>query len=233
MLRVRSYQKEMLDELDIERSLLFQNLKELEFINKYLGGHAITCKGLKELLTDKSKEYSILDIGCGGGDSLKAMALWGVRNGFKLKLTGIDLKQDCIDYAVLNCKNFNEINFKCDDFRNAFSDENHIKIVHASLFCHHFKEEDLIEFIKLCNHHKVIFLINDLERNLLAYYLIKILTQLFSKSILVKNDAPLSVSRGFKRKEWHEILKKSSIEKYEVKNKWAFRHLIISYSNAR
>jgi len=230
MFKQRSYQKELLDEVDIPKELLYQNLKELEFINKYLGGHSISLNGLKEIVNG-SKRYNIIDIGCGGGDSLKAIAKWSKKRNYQLHLTGIDLKQDCIIYAQNNCKNYDEISFRCDDFRTAFSEKEQIDIVHASLFCHHFTESEIVEFIKLCSDNKAIFLINDLERNPIAYYSIKLLTSLFSKSSLIKNDAPLSVSRGFKKKEWITLLQKAGIKKYTVKNRWAFRHLIIAYPN--
>ena len=231
MFKKRSYQKEFLDEPYIGRDLLFQNLKELETINKYLGGYAISLKGLREVMTDKSKTYTIIDIGCGGGDSLKTIAKWGRDKQYKVSLTGIDLKRDCIDYAQRNCSAFPEINFYCDDFRNVFSRITDIDIVHASLFCHHFKEDEIGKFIKFCDKNKAVFIINDLERNPVAYYAIKLLTRVFSKSPLVKNDAPLSVRRGFKKAEWHTILKKAGIKRFLIRNCLAFRHLIIAYPN--
>lgn len=231
MFKQRSYQKELLDESDIQKELLCQNLKELEFINKYLGGHAISLKGLKEVVIDKSKVYTIIDIGCGGGDSLKAISKWSKSGGYKINLIGIDLKENCIEYAQNNCKGYGEINFRCDDFRSVFSEQVPIDIVHASLFCHHFTENEIVEFAKLCRSNKSIFVINDLERNPIAYYSIKFLTKLFSKSSLVKNDAPLSVLRGFKKTEWNTILQRAGIKNYTVKNSWAFRHMVIAYPN--
>jgi hypothetical protein len=47
---------------------------------------------------------------------------------------------------------------------------------------------------------------------------------------LVKNDAPLSVLRGFKKKEWLEIIQQSGAKNYTLKNKWAFRHQVIIYA---
>ena len=231
MFKHRSYQKELLDEDGIQTALLYRNLKELEIINTYLGGHSISLQGFKEIVTDRSKTYRLIDIGCGGGDSVKAIAKWAKDKQYKLHLTGIDLKQDCIDYAQNNCKGLAGLNFACDDFRNAFSWDNSIDIVHASLFCHHFKEDDIVAFIKLCSTHKAVFIINDLERNPIAYYSIKLLTRLFSKSVLVKNDAPLSVRRGFKKKEWESIVSQAGIKHYAIKNRWAFRHLLILYPN--
>jgi hypothetical protein len=104
-------------------------------------------------------------------------------------------------------------------------------VVHAALFCHHFTENELVGFIQLCNTHKAIFIINDLARNPIAYYAIKLLTRLFSKSPLVKNDAPLSVLRGFKKAEWKAILERANSKNYVLKNRWAFRHLLIIYPN--
>ena len=74
------------------------------------------------------------------------------------------------------------------------------------------------------------FFINDLHRNTLAYYSIRILTRWFSKSYLVKNDAPLSVLRGFKKNEWEAIMQQAGIQHYSIEWKWAFRWLITANS---
>ena len=241
MFEARSYKKELLDAEDIPRELLYQNLRELEFINKYLGGHKVSLRGLKKIMNDTKKTYRILDIGCGGGDSLKSIANWAKKNNYNIELTGIDLKQDCIDFAKKNCENIN-CRFIQDDFRNALEGfDNHkpeapnpksvFTIVHASLFCHHFTENDIGAFVKTCSEHNASFLVNDLERHPFAYYSIKFLTYLFSKSPLVKNDAPLSVLRGFKRKEWQAILNGVGMKNFSVKNRWAFRHLVTVFPN--
>ncbi len=231
MFKQRSSEKELLDMPAIEKGLLYQNLKELEIINKYLGGHAISLKGFKKIIVDKIKTYSVIDIGCGGGDSLRAIAKWSRNKRYKVNLTGIDLNKDCINYAQNISKEYDEINFSCDDFRNIFSKKNNIDVVHASLFCHHFTEGEIADFIKICNKNKAIFVINDLERNSVAYYAIKILTYFLSRSPLVKNDAPLSVRRGFKVIEWQQILQNAGVNNYLIKKCWAFRHLVIVYPN--
>lgn len=220
-----------MDDPAVPKEALFQNLRELETINKYLGGHAVSLKGLEKIIADQKKNPTIVDIGCGGGDALKSMAAWGKRKRYQFKLTGADLKEDCISFARKNCKEYPEIDFVPTDFRNIFTQLEKGDIVHASLFFHHFRENDIISFIKLCSENKVRCIINDLERNPIAYYSIKWITQLFSNSYLVKNDAPLSVLRGFKKKEWQQVLKAAGIKKYSIENKWAFRHLIIIYPN--
>jgi hypothetical protein len=74
---------------------------------------------------------------------------------------------------------------------------------------------------------RVGFFINDLHRNFFAYYSIKFLTGIFSKSYLVKNDAPLSVVRGFSRSELKNLCNKAIAEKATVSWKWAFRYIVM------
>src|SRR5687767_2730689 len=88
----RSTDIEIMDDLNCSGPVLDQTLRELEFINKWLGGNVITIEALNELLIthDKSEAVSIADLGCGSGDMLRIISEWGTLRGFKLKLVGID-----------------------------------------------------------------------------------------------------------------------------------------------
>jgi len=74
---------------------------------------------------------------------------------------------------------------------------------------------------------KVGFIMNDLHRHPLAYYSIAVLTRLFSRSYLVKNDAKLSVLRGFKREELKKLIPHSPFFRWKLSWCWAFRWLLI------
>jgi len=225
MLKNRSTKKELLDEDNIPKEDLFQNLKELNTINTLLGGYKITFAALNKI-TEANKTYSLVDIGCGGGDTLKQINSWSKQNKRTITLYGVDIKPVCIEYAKVNTEN-EPINYICDDYRNVFNHVKQVDIIHACLFCHHLTENELIELVQFAVKNKSTLVINDLERNMFAYYAIKTLTALFSKSYLVKNDAALSVARGFKKQEWLDILTKAGVKNYSVKNKWAFRHEVI------
>lgn len=230
MFRHRSLQKELLDRDDIPTPDLFQNLRELDFINHWLGGYNISFNALKSIL-QRGKQYTLVDIGCGGGDTLKRIAAWNRKAGFELSLYGIDLKPDCIAYAAENLENA-DVTLICDDYRNTYQHLQNVDIIHACLFCHHLTNGQLVDLVQFAMSNRAILVINDLERNALAHYSIKWLTNVFSKSYLVKNDAPLSVLRGFTRREWLDILQQSGATRFSVKNKWAFRHEVIVYGNA-
>jgi 2-polyprenyl-3-methyl-5-hydroxy-6-metoxy-1,4-benzoquinol methylase len=229
MLENRSLQKELLDADGIPAADLFQNLRELDRINTLLGGYNITFSALKKVAQPHHR-YILIDIGCGGGDTLKHIQKWRLRKKMDFQLIGIDLKPECIEYATRQ-QTAGGIQFICDDYRNMFLHVPKIDIIHACLFCHHLDESQLIELIRFALDRKILLLINDLERNTFAYFAIKTLTALFSKSYLVKNDAPLSVARGFTKKEWINLLKKAGATHFSVLNKWAFRHEVIVYGN--
>lgn len=227
MFKHRSTQKELLDQEQIPDADLFQTLRELDTINHLLGGYAVTFAALKKYLVP-GKDYILVDIGCGGGDTLKRIYDWKTSKGFKMTLLGIDLKTACVTYAEKN-QGHRSIRFICDDYRNLYQYQPKIDIIHACLFCHHLTESQIVELIEFAMSNNSTLIINDLERNPVAYYAIKTITALFSKSYLVKNDAAVSVLRGFKKTEWLRMIKKAGATHFTVKNKWAFRHQIIIY----
>jgi len=222
----RSYKKELLDRDDIPFADIQQNMKELEFINSRLGGHNITIAGFKKLAGER-KKISVCEIGSGGGDNLNAIYMHSSKKDIHIKFTGIDINADCIVYAKKNTAIPDE-NFIVSDYKNVDFENDKPDIIFSSLFCHHFRDEELITMMQWMKaNSKLGFFINDLHRHSVAYYFIKLATKLFSRSYLVKNDAPLSVLRGFKKIEWENILDRSGITNYSLKWKWAFRYLIV------
>lgn len=228
-LKLRSFEAELLDQPNIPRPQLFQNLKELDLVNRLLGGHAITLKGVGKLTNEKNKIYSFVDFGCGSGDTLRILSDWGKKKKIKLNLTGIDINADTIDYAKTASKNYSNIHFICADFRDERIRKMKFDIAVNCLFCHHLNDKELIDFIKLMNNScQLGFVINDLHRNKLAYYSIKYITKYFSKSHLVKNDAPLSVWKAFKKSELNKFLIQSGVKDYKISWEWAFRYLCVA-----
>ena len=222
----RSYKKEILDLDTTPFKDIKRTMEELDFINTYLGGHAITLKGFKKLLQGK-KEISVCETGCGGGDNLDSINKFCKKKAIKSLFAGIDINKDCIAHAKKNCK-IDNVDFIIADYEVVQFETAKPAIIFSSLFCHHFSDNQLIKMLLWMNKNSTEgFFINDLQRHPVAYYIIKAATKLFSKSRLVKNDAPLSVLRGFKKSEWKEIFKKANIENYTIEWKWAFRYLII------
>ncbi|MBC7424883.1 MAG: class I SAM-dependent methyltransferase, partial [Ferruginibacter sp.] len=146
----RSYKQEILDGNDIPFADIRQNMRELNTINTHLGGHAITIAGVKKILSQFSvnSPITICEIGCGGGDNLQAISQWCSKKNTPATFIGIDIKQECIDYAqqqypLLNCQwllsDYKELSFLADE---------QPAIIFSSLFCHHFNEQQLVIMLK-------------------------------------------------------------------------------------
>lgn len=232
----RSYQPELLDRDDIPFEDIRRNMAELDFINTYLGGHSITIAGFLQLVslvnTVNDHTWLICEIGCGGGDNIAAIERWCKAKHIKTSFIGIDINPFCIEVAGQRLAGTN-VQLIASDYKLTSFQTRRPDIIFSSLFCHHFSNDQLVSMLQWmsANAGKGFF-INDLHRHPLAFYSIKVLTKLFSRSYLVKNDAPLSVLRGFKRKEWEELIRSAGIRDYFLAWKWAFRYLLIVKTEA-
>lgn len=238
-MKTRSYEKEIMDEFSLGGEAMAQTLRELRFINHWLGGNAVTLQGLDILNNTISNsetrppqsEIKIADLGCGGGDMLVLMARWARRRNLKARFIGVDANDYIIGYAQQHTADFPEIAYQnLNVFSPAFAQQSY-DIVTCTLFCHHFTDEELITlFRNLKQHVRVGIVINDLHRHWFAYHSIKWLTHWFSKSYLVKNDAKLSVRRSFRKTDWARILREAGIDNYRLAWRWAFRWRLVIFT---
>ena len=225
-LKYRSPEKELLDADDVSFADIKTCMKELNTVNTLLGGHSITLAGIKEFKGTNSALH-ICEIGCGGGDNLVAIAKKYADTDLNLRFTGVDIKKECIEFAAQQYPHLN-VQWVTSDYSKVDFGDDKPDVIFSSLFCHHFKDEELVKMLQWMYQNSISgFFINDLQRNSIAYYLIKALTAAFSKSHLVKHDAPLSVARGFTKKDWKTYFVKAGITNYSIQGKWAFRYLIV------
>src|SRR4051794_12863067 len=112
MFAQRSDQIEIMDDLACHGEVVDQTLRELEFINKWLGGNAVTLDAMKQLCRGREHEtISVADVGCGSGDMLRLLSAWASKRGVKLRLTGIDANPHIIEFARKRCADYPEISF--------------------------------------------------------------------------------------------------------------------------
>lgn len=225
----RSVLPEKMDQPGVSSEEIHKALKELSIINRLLGGYSVMLSALNKICS-KDKHYKIVDVGSGGGDMVRQCNKWAVQKNYPLIFYGIDMNKEMTEYAIANLPSDASIKFMT---MNVFDPG--IKVLNPdifmnSLFCHHFDDDDLETLVRnLFENARVAVIINDLHRHWFAFYSIKFITSLFSKSYLVKYDGPLSVLRSLTRKEWKIILNKAGISKYSIQWKWAWRWQIILY----
>lgn len=213
---------ELLDNFQIPQNELNQNLFELEVINRFLGGYAVSFAGISKLKLEPEKKWRIADVGCGGGDGMIALFEFLKKQGIKAEMIGIDANPNAIAYAKKRCKDYPQFHWIEAPFQDLVLPD--ADVFHCSLFAHHFYDADLTKLARLFSQAKKGFVVNDLHRHALAYYGIALLTQLFSKSHLVKHDAKLSVAKGFSKSELENCFSSHDFD-VEISWRWAFRWL--------
>ena len=231
----RSADAEIMDDLDYAGEMMDRTLGELEVINRWLGGNKVTIDGLSKLLREASlkRTIHIADLGCGRGDMLVLIDRWAKKQKLEVQLVGIDANPYVVNAARKRLIEFPHIQLQADNVLSPVFQSKKFDIVIGTLFYHHFTDEQLITFFShLKRQANIGFLINDIHRHSLAYYSIKLLTRLFSRSSMVMYDAPLSVLRAFSRKELSGILNSAGIKNFTIKWKWAFRWQVIVFSTA-
>lgn len=216
-----------MDDLECSGQVVEQTLRELDVINRWLGGNSVTLGTLKSAIrraANPNRPISIADLGCGSGELLRQVAVFGRREKIPLELTGIDANPHILAYAQRHCAAYPEIRF---ERLNILSDEfsrRSFDIITGTLFFHHFDDETLSQLLgQLVRQARIGLLINDIHRHWLAYHSIRMLTRWFSRSSMVRFDAPLSVRRAFVYDDWKDILAKSGVTHVDIQWKWAFR----------
>ncbi len=222
----RSTEAEIMDDLSMEGEMLRKTLDQIVAINKGLGGNRATLNGLHALLKSKppGSIVTIIDLGCGSGDMLRTVAEYGRKNKYVFKLTGIDANEFTVNYARKLSADYPEISYiKMDVLGNEFA-ELEYDVVIATLFLHHFKNEEIEKMLNVWTTKvKNGIVINDLHRSRTAYYLFRLMS-LFISNPMVRKDGAISVLRGFKKKELVTFHKKLHDTTGSIRWNWAFRY---------
>ena len=220
----RTEEEEIMDDFSLEGEELRDALDKIASINQFLGGNKLTLQGVKKLIHTKG-EITIVDVGCGNGDMLRALADFGTKNNYNFKLIGIDANAFTIDYAIRLSKEYPNISYKCEDiFSEPFSQLNY-DIVLCTLTLHHFKNEQIDYLLQLFHKQaRIGIVINDLHRNIIAYRAFQLICFFFRLNRMSREDGLISILRGFKKQELIDFSERNQLKNYTIHWKWAFRY---------
>jgi 2-polyprenyl-3-methyl-5-hydroxy-6-metoxy-1,4-benzoquinol methylase len=225
--RYRSNADEIMDDFDLKGEILREALDKIAGINRLLGGNKITIEGINQLISSGNKGtlIRILDVGCGNGDMLRAIAAYGRKQGLNLQLTGMDANAYTVDYARKLSAGFKNINYICADIFDELKQAQEYDVIVCTLTLHHFKDAEILELIKgFGKQASKGIVVNDLHRSKLAYYLFILVCKVFGLNKMSKEDGLISILRGFKKEDIMRYASELNIDKYTLQWRWAFRY---------
>ena len=228
-LKIRSHQKEIMDDWQGDSKELECVLKDINRVNRILGGNSITVNAVIRLIKEHPKEsYTILDMGCAEGNMLRELAMAARKQDINLNLIGIDLNGDALALARNASVDFPEITFQQKDILSADFSELGCDIVMTTLTMHHFQNSEILNFVKQFTRLASIgVVINDLHRSALAYYLFKGFSLIFIKTKVAKIDGLTSIRKGFLKSDLMGLSKSLTNFDHQIAWKWAFRYVWI------
>jgi len=227
----RSGEKEELDDLSLCGEPLESALKSLEWVNRRLGNHRQTLRSILKQVPDKYP-VKIIDLGCGGGDLILAIARALEKKGTPYSISGIDGNEHTLAYARNQCSGYPAIQFRKDDILHPQFKTGSCDILVCSHFIYHFSEPALMDFLG-SNLPSIgtAFICSELERNRLAAWLFRIFGIFMPISKPAWCDGLIAIQRSFTKNEWLQLLKKAGITHFTLKRTPFFRlQLLIPFN---
>ena len=187
-------------------------LRSLEKVNRWLLGYRPTLAWLKRLPHGLRDAVHIVDVGCGGGDLLRQIAVWARRRGIAVQLTGIDLNPYAAHAAAEFTPKELGITWMTGDAM-VYRPEKPIDIVVSSLMAHHLEDEEIVALLRWMEATvKIGWFINDLERSEWS-------SRMFGWGRwhrIVKHDGPVSFRRAFRKEDWVRLLAAAEVPQEAV-----------------
>lgn len=223
----RSERLELMDDLSIQGDELEETLLQVERINALGRGPAITLAGIESLTPCGIEHLSVLDVGTGSGDIPRRLADWAENKPFSIAIKGIDLSHTTINFAQRRTTRTERLQFELENLFD-LPDEEQFDLVHASLVLHHFPGRQAVEALakmyRVCRYGVVV---NDLQRHPVPWLGLRLGLPLFTNNRLVRNDGPLSVLRGFTRRELLRAASAAGVPAPSVAWEFPFRWLLL------
>lgn len=192
---------------------LAETLRELEFLNRYFGGHRYARKFLQRHF-EPGRAYRVLDLATGGGDFPRAMVDWARRAGVDLRVDAVDANPGTVDLARQFSADYPEIEFWEGDILQFDSGETY-DLVHCSLSVHHFDREAATRLLRRCRElSRFAVLVTDLERRILTRVGVYLVNRLFRHNRMTVHDGDCSARRAFSFSEFRAMADRAGWKRY-------------------
>jgi ubiquinone/menaquinone biosynthesis C-methylase UbiE len=226
----RIYEEELLDagvgtDDDVEANLL-----DLRRINRFLGGTGVVIRALARTLDGKRADrVSLLDVGTGSADIPSEVGRWCRSRGIVATLAALDISERNIRVARTRLGVGEDLNLVRANALHLPFPARSFDYVTASLFLHHFRDDDVVlllsEFARVARRAVIV---NDLVRNLVPYYFIRLTARLILTNWMSRNDGPVSVLRGFTRAELTSLAERAGLSNCRVEREFPYRLSLVA-----
>lgn len=227
-LAIRNRQPELMDRPDLEPDRFIGSLVGLQRINRVTDSARILWPDLRAAAQrNPGRRLRVLDIACGGGDTVLALWRRGRHAAVPIELRGCDVNplavwhaQECaksaradVDFFVLDAVN--------DELPDEYD------VIICSLFLHHLPEQQAVAFLRrAAAAARDRLVLQDLTRSQAGYLLAKYGVLLLLCNDVCRVDGPRSVEGAFTPDEAETLMRSAGLDGGTVERKFPFRFLL-------
>jgi SAM-dependent methyltransferase len=225
----RSGESEWLDDADMQPDELALVLRDLARFNGAMLGHRPVIAWLRRAMrrVPQGETLTLLDVGCGYGDLLRAIRRWSRRAGMPMRLIGLDLSPETIRIAQQATNAEDEIEYRAGDMFE-FEPAAPVDFVVSSLTTHHLSDAMIVRFLGWMEANaRRGWLIYDLQRHVVPYFFIGLIGKLTRLHPMVIHDGRISVTRSLTRPEWNARIASAGIPSGAVDLRWFMFRFVI------
>lgn len=195
----------------LDRETLAGNLRDLERVNRSLGGIALSRRALMALITGFHAHHRVgrvaslgdlvrlLDVGTGAADIPEALIAWAGNNGIRLNIVGVDSRDEILDFAYERVGERADLHLEIARGERLPYEARSFDVAHTSMVLHHLEPADAARLIaEMARVSRTGIVVNDLDRTWLGWLGAWLLGHLLTRNRYSRHDAPLSVRRAYR-----------------------------------
>ncbi len=195
----------------LDRAVLAGNLRDLERVNRLLGGVALSRQALLALITgfhadrglgraaSRAEPLRFLDVGTGAADIPEALIAWARAKGIRLNVVAIDSRDEILDAAYERIGERADLHLVIARGERLPFEARSFDVAHTSLVLHHLEPDDAARLIaEMARVSRTGIIVNDLDRGWPNWLGAWLLGHLFTRNAYTRHDGPLSVRRAYR-----------------------------------
>ena len=212
----------------VEYSELCGSLSDIRRVNRFLGGTGSIVKTFSRMVEDARRRgeikdrITLLDVAAGSADVPAALVEWGKSRGIGIKVTAVDVNEYVVRHAREWTDGKGAFDFVAADALALPFKERSFDFVLCSLTLHHFREDEARGLLLgIARTARVGYLVDDLRRHLVPFFLIYLITRLLTGNRLTRCDGPLSVLKAYTREELSRLARSAGLSDFRtLRHRW-------------
>jgi SAM-dependent methyltransferase len=213
---------ELMDAPDLEPARHVHALDALSRVNMVSLVARRVWTEIEQLARLGARPVRVLDLACGGGDVLAALARRALKAGLEVELHGCDRSRMALEHARAGSAGLGVSYVVLDVVGEPLPSG--FDLICSSLFLHHLGTEDAIRLVRAMAHAtERRLLIQDLRRTRLGHLFARVGLRMLTRSDVALHDGPVSVESAFTTEEVSTMCRQAGLGTAEVRTCWPQR----------